>query len=531
MAGERRRQRFPLMNACAAAIGLAGASSALVGISGWFISAAALAGGGAATLAFNYMLPSATIRLLAILRTACRYGERLEGHRAALGALANIRPALFAGLAAAPPAAALALSTGEASARLIQDVDAVETLFIRLSGRWGAATALVVGVALTGLAGWPCAAATGAMFVLATTAAWALARRTTSASGRDLQRASGRLKDAYATMYAAAPEIVAYGLQSWAAEQIEIESRSLAKARLAAHRAEGWQACLSAMMAAGAAVIVLLLAYHAPLPLACLAALAAGATLEGGAGLVRGFLQDEAVGEAARRIDPVLASAPLQDGPPPVARPVLMIRSAGGASLTLAPGERLAVVGRSGCGKTTLLERFLRLRDVERGQLSIGGTDVADLAAASARRFFAYAPQQAMLLSGSLRDNLRLGAPEASEPALWSALFDAALDRRVRALPDGLDSMVGEGAERLSGGERRRLALARALLKPAPWLLLDEPTEGLDPHTEALVIERLNHRMRLTGQGLILVSHRAAALGLCVRVLTLEDGGLSRRAA
>ncbi len=138
----------------------------LLGLSGWFLTGAAIAGlaGLAAAQAFNVLLPSAGIRLLAILRTAFRYLERLSGHAAALKALAAIRPALYASLAAAPPAQALALSRGEASARLVQDVDAVETRLIRLSAPWGAGAAVAAGLAMAAppagrrpwSSPWPC---------------------------------------------------------------------------------------------------------------------------------------------------------------------------------------------------------------------------------------------------------------------------------------------------------------------------------------------------------------------------------------
>jgi ATP-binding cassette subfamily C protein CydC len=118
------------------------------------------------------------------------------------------------------------------------------------------------------------------------------------------------------------------------------------------------------------------------------------------------------------------------------------------------------------------------------------------------------------MIAGTVRANLALAGTRADE-ALWDALADAALEARVRALPQGLDTWIGENGERLSGGERRRLSLARALLRDAPWMLLDEPTEGLDAATEALIVERLDARLKRTGQGLILVSHRPAPRALC----------------
>jgi ATP-binding cassette subfamily C protein CydC len=121
-----------------------------------------------------------------------------------------------------------------------------------------------------------------------------------------------------------------------------------------------------------------------------------------------------------------------------------------------------------------------------------------------------------------VRENLRLAVPTADDDQLWAVLEDAGLTDRIRAAPGGLDAPLGENGARLSGGERRRLGLARAYLRPAPWLVLDEPTEGLDAATEAKVLDRLAQRLQRTGQGLILVSHRPAPLALCDQTLTVS---------
>ena len=134
--------------------------------------------------------------------------------------------------------------------------------------------------------------------------------------------------------------------------------------------------------------------------------------------------------------------------------------------------------------------------------------DVAFLRSEQLRSTFAWQPQDAAALSGTVRDNLLIARAGACDRALWQALHDAALDELVRALPHGLDSWIGEDGARLSGGERRRLAVARALVADAPWLLLDEPIEGLDPATAQLLLERLERRLCRTGQGLVVVSHR-----------------------
>ena len=156
-------------------------------------------------------------------------------------------------------------------------------------------------------------------------------------------------------------------------------------------------------------------------------------------------------------------------------------------------------------------------------------SESVELAPERRRALFAYAAQDVRLIDGSVRDNLRLADPNARDEALWAVLEDAALSVRFRNSPLGLDTPVGADGQALSGGERRRLGLARAYLRPAPWLVLDEPTEGLDFATEAQVLWRLQQRLARTGQGLLLVSHRPSPAALCEQVVGIEGVDGERR--
>ena len=525
--GGPHRQALRRAASCAA---VAAASAVmLLGLSGWFLAAAAGAGaaGIAAAQAFNYLLPSAAVRLLAMVRTASRYGERLFGHEAALRTLAGVRPALFAAVCATPVRQALSLGTGETTTVLMQDVAATEDRLVRRSAPWAAASALASGLLLTALAGWaPMVSTLTCVACVVVSGRW-LNRRAHRFAGA-VRETTGALKDRLAMLAASAPELRCYGLEGWAARQAAQDSDDLLEAQRRFAFAASWLDLLLAVGTGAAAVLAMAAARGQGAPLAALAGLAAAMALEGLAPLLRHGLAAETAAGAGRRIDALLSSAAGTGDPGR--------RVSAGASLELPlslspggrllPGARVAIVGPSGCGKTTLVETLLGLRTATFGEIRLGGVDITRLSLAGLRRHFAWLPQDATLIAGSVRENLALAGDSVTEPAMWRALRDAALEERVRVLPQGLDSWIGEDGALLSGGERRRLALARAFLADAPWLLLDEPTEGLDPATEKRVLQGLADRLARSGQGLLVVSHRAAVADICGDVLSMGVLGL-----
>ncbi|WP_422774923.1 thiol reductant ABC exporter subunit CydD [Plantactinospora sp. WMMC1484] len=191
-------------------------------------------------------------------------------------------------------------------------------------------------------------------------------------------------------------------------------------------------------------------------------------------------------------------------------------------TLTVRPGERIAIVGPSGAGKSTLLNLLLGFASPTSGRITVGGTDLAVLDLDRWRRQLAWVPQRAHLFGTSLADNVRLGIPDAPVGAVQQAARDAALDEVVTALPDGLDTLLGERGHGLSSGERQRVALARAFLRNAPIVLLDEPTARLDGGSEAAVLAAT--RRLVAGRTALLVAHRPALLAGADRVLRVEDG-------
>jgi len=195
----------------------------------------------------------------------------------------------------------------------------------------------------------------------------------------------------------------------------------------------------------------------------------------------------------------------------------------------LAPGERVALVGPSGSGKTTVLSLLLGFLAPTSGTIRVGGTDLAALNVEQWRRHVAWVPQRPYLFSGTVADNVRLGAPDAGDADVWAALRQAEAATFVADLPEGLETRLGEHGAGLSAGQRQRIALARAFLRDAPLLLLDEPTAGLDAESEAAVlaaIERLS-----AGRTVLLVAHRAASVRSAERVVVLHAGRAGPRRA
>ena len=519
IAAQTQEQRARLRLAAAAGAVVTVAAVCLLGLSGWFITGAAFAGaaGAAAAQSFNYMMPSAIIRLLAILRTGGRYVERVAGHEAALKALARLRPQLFRAIADGPPETALGLSSGEMSARLVQDVDAVQTLFVRrsvpVSLGAGAAAAIVLASLATPLAGLALLLSMASACI----GGVVIARRLAEPAGRAAQLTVGALKDRLAALEAVTPELKAYGLERWAVEQAATAAADHDRAQIALTEAAGWMAAWQAVAVAVAVALVVPASAGAALPLTALAALAAIMGIEAAGGLVAALHQNGAAAQALARLDAALPDVATEYPRKPQDDAVALI----GAGDPLSPPARLGLFGPSGVGKTTLVERLIGLRPALADEMRIGGVDIADIAPGDRRALFAYAAQDVRLLDGSVRDNLRLAGP-ADAAAMWRALDDAGLAARIMAEPLGLDAPVGSNGERLSGGERRRLNLARAYLRDAPWLVLDEPTEGLDAATEAHVLAALDRRLAERGQGLILISHRTPPMALCPRTIRIE---------
>ena len=195
-----------------------------------------------------------------------------------------------------------------------------------------------------------------------------------------------------------------------------------------------------------------------------------------------------------------------------------------GFSLDIAPGETVALVGPSGAGKSTVLQLVLRFFDPERGRIMIDGVDLTRVDPAALRARLAVVPQETVIFSGTIQDNIRYGRPDASDAEVAAAAAAAAADEFIDALPDGLATDLGDRGVRLSGGQRQRIAIARAVLRDAPILLLDEATSALDAESELLVQQALDRLM--AGRTTVVIAHRLATVLKADRIVVMDGGGV-----
>lgn len=514
------------------------ANASLMALSGWFIASMAVAG--TTGTAFNYFFPAAAIRGLAILRTVGRYAERLVTHEAAFRVLAELRVWLFERLEPLAPAGLERYAAGDVAGRLRADVDALEGLYLRLITPLAVGGVAIVLAVLFVLPLSPLAAgALCAALVAAGVLLPLLARRLAARPGERATALAGELRTVVTEGLQGAEELLLLGATDRQAARVDLLSTRLVaeQERLGAIGGltlAGGVACaglgMAAVLVAGTATAA---AGTLSGPSLVMLLLFTAAAFEAAAPLPAALQLLPAARATARRIMELAAApAPVPDPTRPAQLPTatgIAFRAVDfahdpnlpvlhGFHLEVPVGGRTALTGPSGSGKSSIVEILLRFRDY-RGSVTVGGTEIRDLAAADLRRLMTAVPQRPHLFNATLRENLLVGNPAAGEEALRGVLDDVALSSWVVTLPLGLDTPLGEGGSAVSGGEARRIALARALLKEAQLLILDEPTEGLDAATERQVVARL--AARCAGRTVLIVTHRPACLALADRVVRL----------
>ncbi len=491
------------------------------------------------------------VRALSVGRGVSRYVERLTSHDVAFRVLADIRVAIYRRLERLAPAGLAAFRSGDLLARLISDVDATQDLFIRGIGP-PLAAALVGGGAVT--ACLLILAPAGGVLALGLLAAGAavppLAVAVSRRAARETALARGDLSAMVTDLLSGAADLHAFGAQDAAlAAAAAADGQLTALARrsaIAAGLGSGLIVAATGLTVWG--VLVLGVAAVAdgtltrvPLAVVTLTALAA---FEAVTALPAAALQLGAARTSAGRIGAVL------DAPDSVAEPVapcplpaepvhvqlrgvqVRYERAGplaldGLDLDLPPGRRVALVGSSGAGKSTVAAVLLRFRDPVGGAVTLNGADLGRYAADDVRTVISGCTQDPHIFDTTVRENLRLARPGATDDTLAAAAARAGLLPWIESLPKGWDTPVGAHGAAMSGGERQRLALARALLADPALLVLDEPTAHLDPEARAALTADLLDATR--GRSTLLITHDMEGLDQVDEIIVLDHGKVAQR--
>ena len=521
------------------------ANVALMALSGWFISAMAVAGAAGASM--NYFTPAALIRAAAIARTAGRYAERLVTHEATFRLLAELRVWFYRRLEPLAPAGLEAWRSGDLLSRIRADIDTLDNVYLRLLVP--AAVALLAILVFTAVL-WcyrPVLALVEGLLLLAAGVAvpW-LVNRLGHTAGQRKVEVSAHLRAALVTDMQGMGELLVYGAAEDHAARLRTLSRELARRQQTLSVLNGFSQgalglCANLAMWAMVVLAVPMVSSHllAPQHLAMLA-LFALASFEA---VIPLPLAMQTLGEslaAARRIFSLADSLPAVTEP---AEPLVMpetftyrfqdvsfrYRSDSpevlhGIALQLAPGRKLAVVGATGCGKSTLASLLLRFREPTGGSLLLNERPLQYYSGELLREHIAALTQQTHLFNTTILDNLLLARPDADRNAVEEACKTVLIHDFITTQPDGYDTVTGETGVRLSGGQARRVAIARTLLKNAPLLILDEPTEGIDSETARRLMTNILARVEAGRQSLMLITHRLQGLERMDEILVMEKG-------
>ncbi len=543
LARPLRRQLLLAVAAGAAAIGC---GVALLAVSGFLLARASQHPN---IVAISVAVVA--VRGLSVGRGVSRYVERLASHDAAFRILADVRVSIYRRLDRLAPAGLAVFSSGDLLARLISDVDATQDLFIRgitppLAAALVGAGAVIACLLILAPAG----AVLAAGLLAAGIGVPVIAARAARHSARRLAPARGQLAAVFTDVLAGAADLHAYGAQDAALRAVAAADADLTAAARRGATASGLGVGLTTAISGVTLWGVLVLGVAAtgngtltrvPLAVITLTALAA---FEAVNALPAAAIQLGQARASAGRITTVL------DAPDPVREPAmprplpagpLHVRLRGvqvryqaraplaldGVDLDLPPGKRIALVGANGAGKSTVAAVLLRFIDLAGGSATLNGHDLASYDPDEVRTRISGCPQDPHIFDTSIRDNLRLARPGATDEQLTAVAGRARLEDWIRSLPRGLDTPVGAHGAALSGGQRQRLALARALLADPALLILDEPTAHLDyANRRALTADLL---AATEGRTTVLITHDLDGLDEMDEIVVLARGKVTER--
>jgi len=519
----------------------------LLGLSGGFLTGAALAGAAGLATSFNFFSPSAGIRALTMARIVSRYFEKLVGHDVTLRVARDLRVWFFRRALPLAPARLGSSRTGELLTRLVSDIGEVDGVLVRAIGPLLALLGIVLAcVVAAALIYWPAAVVLLVVAALIAIGVPLLAVHGGEHGETVRAQSRTRLRTLAFEGLEGVADLTALRAQGEWIARVDAAAQQVARDdRRRRRRLIGGNVLHSACAGLGL-LAMLWLGLHAfqadqiSAPLAAVLLFLTVALLEvaAGSGLAWQSLQSARV--AADRLRQIVDQPPAVEEPAqPLALPPQPAtlsfeqvvfqwpgeprRLLDGVELQLQPGDRVAIRGDSGCGKSTLSALLLRLWDPQQGCVRYGGVDLRAVAQQDWHRRVAWLPQGAPVFAGTIADNLRLGNPQADEAALWQVLEQVRLTAWAQQ-QGGLSAWIGENGSTMSAGQARRLALARALLRDAPLMVLDEPTEGLDVDTaEALLVDLAT---ALGSRSLLMITHGQLPEGVVQREYRLQQGRL-----
>lgn len=518
------------------------ASIGLLTLSGWFLSASAVAGF-AGLYSFNYMLPAAGVRGTAITRTAGRYFERLVSHDATFRVLQHLRVTTFSKLLPLSPAGLARYRQGELLNRVVADVDTLDHLYLRvISPLVGALVVIVVVTLGLCLLDVHIALVLGGIMLATLFILPPLFYRAGKPTGEKLTRLRGEYRQQLTGWLQGQAELTIFGASRRYRAQMENTELNWHEAQRKQSELTALSQALMLLIGGGAVMAMLWMASGGvgdnaqPGPLIALFVFCALAAFEALAPVTGAFQHLGQVVASALRITQITGQQPevqfsttASTVPEQLALRLSDVSFAyeGQAqpaldhiNLTIPAGAHVAVLGRTGCGKSTLLQLLTRAWDPAQGQILFNDMPLVQMSEPALRKTVSVVPQRVHLFSATLRDNLLLAAPGAADEVLRGMLEKVGLQKLLE--DEGLNSWLGEGGRQLSGGELRRLAIARALLHDAPLMLLDEPTEGLDATTERQILDLLKKEMQ--DKTVLMVTHRLRGLADFDQIIVMDNG-------
>ncbi|MDV7104296.1 cysteine/glutathione ABC transporter ATP-binding protein/permease CydC [Vibrio sp. TH_r3] len=518
------------------------ASIGLLTLSGWFISASAIAGLTIARETFNYMLPGGAVRGLAMGRTAGRWGERVVSHNATFKLLTELRVFFFTKLAPLVPGRVTNLRDGDLLNRLVADVDAMDHVYLRLLSPIVVSAFSII--TLTVFLSWfdVILGLTLGFILLSILLIWpVIFYKLGKHNGQSLTNNKSQLRVTSLDWLQGHSELVLFAAEERYRNAILESQKKLMLNQYVNANLTGMASSLLILVNGLTLTLILWLAAdgvggNPPDPLVALFAFATMASFELLMPIAGAFQHLGQTITSARRLNEII-----------LADPEVVFPSQGdlvsnqyditfnnvsftyadttqsvinNLNLEIKANSRCAILGQTGSGKSTLLQLLCRYWDVNSGSITLASTPLNKISEVNLRKAISVVSQRVDILNGSLRDNLIMAKEQASDAELIKVIEQVGLATLLS--DNGIDVWLGDGGRQLSGGEKRRIGIARAILHNAPIILLDEPTEGLDQKTEQQIMDLFEQHFK--GKTVVFITHRLIGLETMDQICLIEEG-------